>query len=116
MIICDGRHPFVVKERGGDHLEKGLLSRGELSFTEAKGFFSLGFMNAKEERFSEVAKQFCRQLVNPQALARPSAEAALQHRWLGANAPSPAFPARASGYPASPETQRAKGEHATIIL
>merc|ERR1712080_777311 len=98
MIICGGRHPFILTRNGQSVLDMDRLLHAEMQFTESRGFFSLSFMSAKDEfAFSEDAQLFCRQLVNKDVSARPLAGDALQHRWMRIS-------------PASPEVQRSTAQ------
>eukprot|EP00440_Ansanella_granifera_P033979 gb/GFBE01036859.1/.p1 GENE.gb/GFBE01036859.1/~~gb/GFBE01036859.1/.p1 ORF type:complete len:711 (+),score=113.62 gb/GFBE01036859.1/:1-2133(+) len=83
MIIFGGRHPFL-NSRGA--LDDTMLLSGTLDFTDtssvaapALGFFGLGNTILK---FSDTARKFCKQMVEPNPAARLTASAAIRVPWL----------------------------------
>jgi len=76
MLMLGGRHPFLNSSNQID--EKRLLG-GTLNFSTGQGFFGFG---AEDTRFSPLAKQLCRRMVEPQPDKRLSSEAALREPWL----------------------------------
>eukprot|EP00441_Pelagodinium_beii_P031989 CAMPEP_0197630136 /NCGR_PEP_ID=MMETSP1338-20131121/7720_1 /TAXON_ID=43686 ORGANISM="Pelagodinium beii, Strain RCC1491" /NCGR_SAMPLE_ID=MMETSP1338 /ASSEMBLY_ACC=CAM_ASM_000754 /LENGTH=719 /DNA_ID=CAMNT_0043201293 /DNA_START=116 /DNA_END=2275 /DNA_ORIENTATION=+ len=83
MVMFGGKHPFLNK-RG--ELDNALLLSGKLDFTDTSsiagqglGFFGLGHTMMK---FSETARSFCKQMVEPNPNARLKADAACRVPWL----------------------------------
>lgn len=113
MVLTGGRHPFM-SETGV--LDEPRLVKGDFTIGSASSSSSLfsvfGGGGKDEARFSETARQFCRQLVNPSVSGRLTIEGALQHKWFGGPGATPRHPGR-SQVPAAAAQQPSGGYPAT---
>mmetsp|Transcript_42830 Transcript_42830/g.118380 ORF Transcript_42830/g.118380 Transcript_42830/m.118380 type:complete len:596 (-) Transcript_42830:84-1871(-) len=79
MLMLGGRHPFLSDRGVGKELDEQRLLQGQLDFSFSSGFFGFGI---PDTRFSEQAKCFCKQMVNPDWKTRITVDAALRDPWL----------------------------------
>lgn len=76
MVMFAGKHPFLLNSHQLD--QQSLLS-GHLDFSVSSGFLSFAM---PKDRYSAVARTFCKQMVAPEAARRITAVDARQSIWF----------------------------------